>query len=55
MSVKDFLKRFDDKFADIIAPRLLRKNIIFLLKYKEVNVFMIINAAANEPRIATCT
>jgi hypothetical protein len=38
-----------------MALRLLRKNIIFLLKYKEANVFMIINAAANDPRIATCT
>jgi hypothetical protein len=37
-----------------MALRLLRKNIIFLLKYKEANVFMTINMAANDPRIATC-
>jgi hypothetical protein len=53
--VKDFLKRFDVKFADIIALRLLRKNIIFLLKYREANVFTINSTDAKDPRIATCT
>jgi hypothetical protein len=38
-----------------MALRLLKKNIIFLLKYKDANVFMIISTAANDPRIATCS
>jgi hypothetical protein len=38
-----------------MALRLLRKNIVFLFKYKDANVLTTINTAASEPRIATCT
>ena len=53
ISVNDFLNKLEVKFADKIALFLLKKNMTFLLKYKDANVFTTIKIAASKPKIAT--